>query len=91
MASKQPGGAPNIVMVAIAAIATAGAIWNAASALLAGTVWVPSLSEFTLYRVERTDDAIVFYGILAANVALAAYFCWDVWRSHRNSRRADKE
>jgi hypothetical protein len=89
MAGKEPVGRPNAVMLAVAAIVAAGAIFNAVSALFAGMVWVPSLSELTLYRVEKSEP-LIFYGILGGFTALAAYFCWDVWRTHRNWQRADK-
>lgn len=88
MASKEPGGPPNAVMMTIAAVAAGSAIFNAASALLTDTVWVPSLREFALYHLERSTDSLIFYAILTANIALAAYFCWDVWRTHRNWQRA---
>lgn len=88
MASEVPVGRPNAVMVAVAVVAAASAIFNAASALLADTVWVPSLSEFTLYHLERKTEPLIFYAILGANIALAAYFCWDVWRTHRKWQQA---
>lgn len=84
--AKQETTAGKAIMMLFALIAAGGAAINVVSAVLDGAVWVPSLSEFTVYRVESSEPAL-FYGILVAFTALAVYFCWDLWSLWRTRRQ----
>lgn len=86
MADKKELAPANAMLAIIAAIVTAGAIFNAFSALHTDTVWTPSARGFSLHQTERSADPFSFCVILGLNAGFAGYLCWDLWRKHRRWR-----
>lgn len=78
---------PNIVLIILAVIATAGALGNAISALNTDAVWTLSARGFSMHETKRLADPISFYAVLITGAAFAAYLDWDLWRRYRNLRR----
>jgi hypothetical protein len=85
LADKKQLAPPNAVLVIIALIVTAGALFNVISALQTDAVWTPCRG-FSMMRVERTADPLSFYVILVISGAMAAYMDFDLWRRWRRNR-----